>query len=141
MTQCQLIDELDREQLKAEIPEFRVGDDLKVTVKIIEGNKERLQAFTGIVIARKGAGLSESISLYRVAYGSAMERVFILHSPRLVSIEVTRRGKVRRSKLYDLRGKQGKAAKVKERIVSMKKKKAKPAVKKEEPAPVKEDNE
>jgi len=136
MTQCQLIEELEKEHLKTEIPEFRVGDTLKVTIKIVEGTKERLQNFSGTLIARKGSGLSETITLYRVAYGSSMERVFMLHSPRLTEIEVTRRGKTRRSKLYYLRGMQGKKAKVKERIgVFGKKAKAaaKVALKVEEP--------
>ncbi len=114
MKQCQLIQALEQPQLKQNIPSFRVGDTISVYTRIIEGEKERIQVFTGTVIARKGSGLSETISLYRVSYGSGMERVFLVHSPRISKIEVTRAGKVRKSKLYYLRGAFGKAAKVKE---------------------------
>ena len=122
MSQNILIEELEKQQLKDNIPHFEVGDTLKVHIRIIEGEKERIQVFTGTVIARRGSGLSETFSLYRVAYGSCMERVFILNSPRIAKIEVTRKGKVRRAKLYYLRGTAGKAAKVKERIGKKKKK-------------------
>lgn len=111
-----ILDELDKESMKKDIPAFNVGDTLKVHTRIIEGNKERIQAFTGIVIARKGGGVSETFSVYRVAYGRPMERVFPLHSPRISEIEVMRRGKVRRAKLTYLRGKSGKKARVKELI-------------------------
>lgn len=113
----QLIETIEAEQLKAEIPDFRVGDTVSVHYRIIEGEKERVQIFTGTVIARKGKGISETVSLYRVAYGSAMERVLLIHSPRVAKIEVVKRGKVRKSKLYYLRGVFGKKAKVKELIV------------------------
>lgn len=116
MGRLALIESIEQAQLKKDIPDFRIGDTIKVMFKIVEGDKERLQAFTGLVIARKGSGLSENVVLYRTAYGSAMERVFMLHSPRVGEIEVTRRGKVRRSKLYYVCGATGKAAKVKERI-------------------------
>lgn len=112
----QILAELEKEQMKKEVPEFNVGDTLKVHTRIVEGNKERIQAFTGIVIARKGGGVSETFSLYRVAYGRSMERVFPLHSPRISQIEIMRRGKVRRAKLHYLRGKSGKKARVKEMI-------------------------
>lgn len=118
MSHQSVIEELEKEQMSKVIPNFNIGDTLKVSIKIIEGNKERIQAFTGTVIARKGSGLSESITLYRVAYGSAMERVFMLHSPRLESIELVRMGKVRKSKLYYIRGKMGKKAKIQEKILS-----------------------
>src|SRR5690606_27616296 len=95
---------------------FNVGDTIKVHIRIIEGEKERIQIFTGTVIARKGAGISETFSLYRVAYKTGMERVFPLHSPRIAKIEVMSAGKVRRAKLYYLRGATGKAAKVKGKI-------------------------
>ncbi|MCF7806723.1 MAG: 50S ribosomal protein L19 [Simkaniaceae bacterium] len=111
-----LIEAIEAEQLKKEIPEFRIGDNLKISFKIIEGGKERIQSLTGTVVARKGSGLSENITLYRTAYGSAMERVFMLHSPRITDIAVVRKGKVRRSKLYYICGVMGKASKVKERI-------------------------
>lgn len=116
MSRDALLEEIETSQLKQDIPHFNVGDTIKVHIRIIEGDKERIQTFTGTVIARKGSGLSETFSLYRVAYGSGMERVFSLHSPRIAKIEVMRQGKVRRAKLYYLRGTAGKAAKVKEKI-------------------------
>lgn len=111
-----LIQEFESEQLKSDIPEFEIGDTVRVSTRIIEGEKERVQVFQGTVIARKGRGLSETFSLHRVSYGEGMERVFYLHSPRIVSIQVIKKGEVRRAKLYYLRGKTGKAAKVKERM-------------------------
>jgi large subunit ribosomal protein L19 len=114
----QLVEDVEREQLKKKLPQFAIGDTVKVHQKIVEGSKERTQMFTGTVIARKGGGLSETFSLHRVAYGEGMERVFLLHSPRITKIEVMRRGKVRRAKLYYLRGKKGKKAKVKEQTSS-----------------------
>jgi len=121
MGRLALIEEIESEHLKNEVPEFHIGDTLKVSIKIVEGGKERIQHFTGTVVARKGSGLSENITLYRTAYGSAMERVFMLHSPRLMTIEVMRKGKVRRSKLYYICGAMGKAAKIKEKIIVRKK--------------------
>lgn len=117
MGQDPLIEEIEAKQLKEETGDFCIGDTVRVTTRIVEGNKERLQAFTGTVIARKGSGLDETFSLHRVAYGSGMERVFLLHSPRIVKIEVMRRGKIRRSKLYYLRGTSGKKSRVPERIL------------------------
>lgn len=111
-----LIEDFESEQLKQEIPEFHIGDTIRVSTKIIEGEKERIQVFQGTVIARKGRGLSETFSLHRVSYGEGMERVFFLHSPRIVKIQVVKQGDARRAKLYDLRGKTGKAAKIKEKI-------------------------
>ncbi len=116
MIQCKLIQELEAKQLKTDIPSFRIGDTLNVHTRIIEGEKERVQVFTGTVIARRGAGLSETIALYRVSYGAGIERVFSIHSPRIAKIEVARSGKVRRAKLYNLRGASGKKAKVEGRI-------------------------
>ena len=121
MSQCALITEIESGRLKTDIPDFRIGDTVKVYTRIIEGEKERVQVFAGTVIARKGSGLSETLSIYRVAYGSSMERVFMLHSPRIARIEVIRSGKVRRAKLYYLRGMSGKKAKVKEKIETKKK--------------------
>jgi large subunit ribosomal protein L19 len=112
----QLIQEINQAQLRSEIPEFAVGDTVSVHFLIIEGSKERTQVFTGTVIARRGSGLAESFSVHRIAYGEGMERVFMLHSPRVQKIEVMRRGKVRRAKLYYLRGKSGKKARVKQLI-------------------------
>ena len=126
MSQNAWIEFIEREQAKREIPHFRVGDTLKISTKIKEGDKERVQAFVGTVIARKGRKSSERVSLYRVAYGSAMEKLFLLHSPKITSIEKVREGKVRRAKLYYLRGAFGKAAKVKERLSGKRRVKAHP---------------
>jgi large subunit ribosomal protein L19 len=123
MKQCQVIQSIEAEQLKTDIPVFQVGDSISVHTRIIEGEKERIQVFTGTVIARQGSGLSATVSLYRVSYGSGMERVFLIHSPRIAKIEVIKFGKVRRAKLYYLRGVSGKAAKVKERLAPKKVKK------------------
>lgn len=113
MSRSAIIEKLESQQLKKDLPSFRVGDTVKVHLRIIEGDKERIQVFTGTVIARKGSGLSETFSVHRVAYGAGMERVFLLNSPRIAKIEVTKEGDVRRSKLYYLRGKSGKATRVK----------------------------
>jgi large subunit ribosomal protein L19 len=107
-----VIQEIENEQLKKDLVEFKVGDTLCVHQRVIEGDKERVQQFTGTVIARKGGGLSETFSLYRFSYGSGVERVFMLHSPKIAKIEVMRAGKVRKAKLYYLRGSSGKASKV-----------------------------
>ena len=111
-----VIDKITAKQLNPNVPEFRVGDTVKVNVKIIEGNKERIQAYEGTVVARKGSGISETFTVRRVAHGCGIERVFPLHSPVVDKVEVVRYGKVRRAKLYYLRDRVGKAAKVKEQI-------------------------
>jgi large subunit ribosomal protein L19 len=116
MSKSAVIAKLEKKQLKKEIPVFNIGDTVRIHTRIIEGEKERIQIFTGTVIARKGTGLAETFSLHRVAYGEGMERVFPVHSPRIAKIEVVKEGHVRRSKLYYLRGTSGKAAKVKGRI-------------------------
>lgn len=116
MSRSAIIEKLEKQQLRKDIPVFRIGDTVRVHIRIIEGDKERTQVFTGTVIARKGAGLSETFSVHRVAYGEGMERVFLLNSPRIAKIEVTKEGHVRRSKLYYLRGTSGKASKVKGRF-------------------------
>jgi large subunit ribosomal protein L19 len=116
MLQCQVIQEIEAVQLKKNVPEFKVGDTLCVHQRIIEGDKERVQQFAGTVIARRGGGLSETFALYRFSYGAGIERVFLLHSPKIAKIEVVRSGKVRKSKLYYLRGTSGKASKIKENI-------------------------
>jgi len=113
MTKAAVIQKLDQGTLKQDVPNFRIGDTVNVHVRIIEGSKERIQVFQGTVIARRGSGLSETFSVHRVAYGEGMERTFLLHSPRVSKIEIVRRGQVRRAKLYYLRGKKGKKAKVK----------------------------
>lgn len=116
MSKLPIVKKLEEDQLKKDIINFRIGDTIRVHTRIIEGEKERIQVFSGTVIARKGSGLSETFSLHRVAYGEGMERVFPLHSPRIAKIEIIKEGKVRRSKLYYLRGTSGKKAKVKGRI-------------------------
>lgn len=96
-------------------PEFAPGDTVKVNVKVVEGDRERVQAFEGVCIARKNAGINSSFTVRKISYGEGVERIFPLHSPRLVSIEVVRRGDVRRAKLYYLRGLRGKAARITEK--------------------------
>ncbi len=110
-----IMDTINKEQCKSEVTDFAVGDTVKVSVKIIEGTTERIQAFSGVVIARKGSGVQEAFTVRRVISGLGVERTFPIHSPRVASIEVVRNGKVRRAKLFYLRDKIGKAAKVKER--------------------------
>jgi len=100
--------------MKDKIAEFNVGDTVKVFVKVVEGTRERLQAFEGTVIARKNGGIRESFTVRRISFGVGVERVFPLHSPRIDRVEVVKRGKVRRAKLYYLRNLTGKAAKIKE---------------------------
>ena len=100
------------------IPDFRPGDTVKVNVKVVEGERERVQAFEGVVIARKNAGLNSSFTVRKISYGEGVERIFPLYSPRLTSIEVLRHGDVRRAKLYYLRGRRGKSARIAERTVS-----------------------
>ena len=116
MIQNQQIQQLEAEQLKTNIPKFRVGDAVNVHMRIVEGDKERIQVFSGTVIARRGGGLSETMSLYRFSYGAGIERVFMIHSPKIAKIEVVKFGKVRKSKLYYIRGASGKASKIKEDI-------------------------
>jgi large subunit ribosomal protein L19 len=106
--------ELEKAALKAEVPAFNVGDTVRVAVEIVEGEKTRLQAFEGIVVARKGSGSRETFTVRRIASGVGVERTFPLHSPRISTIALVRRGKVRRAKLYYLRRKVGKKARVKE---------------------------
>ena len=107
---------IEQEQMRQDIPDFRPGDTVRVNVKVVEGARERLQAFEGVVIKRRGGGLTETFTVRRVSYGVGVERCFPLHSPRLESIKVIRRGRVRRAKLYYLRERSGKAARIKERI-------------------------
>ena len=110
-----ILDKINAEQCKQDVPEFSIGDTVKVHTKIVEGETERIQIFKGVVIARKGSGIQECFTVRKVAYGNGIERVFPIHSPRVAKIEVERRGKVRRAKLYYLRDRVGKAARVKER--------------------------
>ena len=111
-----IINLIEKEYMKQDIPQFEVGDTVKVYVKVVEGNRERLQAFEGIVIARKNGGVRETFTVRRVSFGIGIERTFQLHSPRVDRIELVRHGKVRRAKLYYLRNLSGKAAKIKEQI-------------------------
>ena len=111
-----LVSTLSQQYMKPEIPTLNVGDTVRVTVRVKEGNRERTQAFEGTLIAKKHGGINESITVRRISYNVGCEKVFPIHSPTIVSIETIRRGKVRRAKLYYLRGRVGKRAKVKERI-------------------------
>ena len=108
-----IIDQLERESMKESIPEFGIGDTVKVTVKIKEGDKERLQAFEGVVIARKNGGIRETFTVRKISYGVGVEKTFPIHSPKIATIEVVRKGKPRKAKLYYVRELTGKAAKVK----------------------------
>ena len=108
-----IIVQLERESMKDSIPEFAIGDTVKVTVKIKEGDKERLQAFEGVVIARKNGGIRETFTVRKISYGVGVEKTFPVHSPKIATIEVVRKGKPRRAKLYYVRDLTGKAAKVK----------------------------
>lgn len=110
-----IIQALEQEQLRNDIPKFISGDSVRVHVKVVEGSNERIQMFEGVVIARQGSGVRENFTVRRISYGVGIERTFPVHSPRLAKIEVTRRGIVRRAKLYYLRNLTGKAARIKER--------------------------
>ena len=110
------IDAFVNEQLKESVPQFNIGDTVRIHNKIKEGTRERIQAFEGTIIARKHGGIEESITVRRLSYGVGCEKVFPVHSPSIVKVETIRRGKVRRAKLYYLRTRLGKAAKVKERV-------------------------
>ena len=117
-----LIDEIEKEQIAAfeaekSIPDFQPGDTVKVNVKVIEGSRERVQAFEGVCIARSGGGLNENFTVRKISYGEGVERVFPIYSPLVANIEVVRRGRVRRAKLYYLRGRTGKAARIAEKTV------------------------
>ena len=111
-----LIEAIEKENLKETVPAFNVGDTVKVSVKVVEGTRERLQAFEGVVIAKKNGGIRETFTVRRLSYGVGVERVFPVNSPFVEKVEVIRRGKVRRAKLFYLRSRTGKAAKVKEQI-------------------------
>ncbi len=110
-----IIEILEKEQLRKDIPNFAPGDTVKVHAKIVEGNRERIQIFEGVVIARSGSGVREMFTVRRISYGVGVERIFPVHSPRVDKIEVVRRGAVRRAKLYYLRKLTGKAARIKEK--------------------------
>jgi len=109
-----IVQAISQEQLRKDIPSFRPGDTLKVHVKVIEGSRERIQLFEGVVIKRRGGGISETFTVRKISYGVGVERTFPVNSPKIDKLEVARRGKVRRAKLYYLRELRGKAARIKE---------------------------
>ncbi|NNF51870.1 MAG: 50S ribosomal protein L19 [Gammaproteobacteria bacterium] len=111
-----IIEELEKEQMDREVPDFAPGDTVVVQVKVKEGNRERLQAYEGVVIARRNRGLNSAFTVRKISHGEGVERVFQTYSPAIASIEVKRRGDVRRAKLYYLRDRTGKAARIKEKI-------------------------
>ena len=114
LVKMNIIDQLEKEGMRTDLPEIAIGDQVKVNVKVKEGEKERIQTYEGTVIARKNGGIRETIVVRRVTFGVGVERTFPLHSPKIASIQVVRHGKVRRAKLYYLRNRTGKAAKLKE---------------------------
>ena len=109
-----IIEQIEKENLKTEVPKFNVGDTVKVSVKVIEGTRERIQIFEGIVIAKKNGGIRETFTVRRISFGIGVERTFPIHSPKITKVDVVRRGVVRRAKLYYLRERTCKSAKVKE---------------------------
>ena len=111
-----IIDQLEKEQIRTDIPDFRPGDTVRVEVKVVEGDKTRLQAFEGNVISKRNRGLNSSFTVRKISSGEGVERVFQTHSPIIASVKVTRRGDVRRAKLYYLRDRSGKAARIREKI-------------------------
>ena len=115
-TMADLIQTLTEKYMKASLPEMNVGDTVRVTVRVKEGNRERNQAFEGTIIAKKHGGINETITVRRISYNVGCEKVFPVHSPSIVSVETVRRGKVRRAKLYYLRDRVGKAAKIREKL-------------------------
>jgi large subunit ribosomal protein L19 len=113
-TMQKLIEEITKEQLRTDLPAFRPGDTVRVHVKVVEGTRERIQLFEGVVIKRRGGGISETFTVRKVSYGVGVERTFPVHTPKIAKLEVIRRGKVRRAKLYYLRNLRGKKARIKE---------------------------
>jgi len=111
-----IIEQLEQEQMKQDIPDFSTGDTVSVQVKVKEGNRERLQAFEGVVIARRNRGLNSAFTVRKISHGEGVERVFQTHSPAIASIQVKRKGDVRRAKLYYLRERSGKSARIKEKL-------------------------
>ena len=116
MIMANIIQELDQQQLKKDLPDYSTGDTVVVQVKVKEGNRQRLQAFEGVVIAKRNRGLNSAFTVRKISHGEGVERVFQTHSPMISSIKVKRKGNVRRAKLYYLRGRTGKAARIKEKI-------------------------
>ncbi|AMO84669.1 large subunit ribosomal protein L19 [Solibacillus kalamii] len=109
-----IITEITKDQLRSDLPTFKPGDTVKVHVKIVEGTRERIQLFEGVVIKRRGGGISETFTVRKISYGVGVERTFPVHTPKIAKLEVVRKGKVRRAKLYYLRNLRGKAARIKE---------------------------
>jgi len=110
-----IVEGITKEQLRDDLPSFGPGDTVRVSVRVIEGSRERLQAYEGVVIKRQGRGINETFTVRRISYGVGVERTFPVHSPRLAGLEVLRRGRVRRGKLYYLRSRRGKAARIREK--------------------------
>lgn len=110
----EIVRQIGQDQLRQDLPDFRAGDTVRVHVKVVEGQRERIQVFEGVVIKRRGSGISETFTVRKISYGVGVERTFPLHSPKIDKIEVVRRGRVRRAKLYYLRKLRGKAARIKE---------------------------
>lgn len=113
-----IIDALEKEGMRTDLPQINIGDTIKVWVKVVEGNRERLQGFEGVVIARKNGGIRETFTVRKISYGVGVERTFPMHSPKIDHIDIVRNGQVRRAKLYYLRERTGKAAKVKDAKIS-----------------------
>ncbi|MFV0451684.1 MAG: 50S ribosomal protein L19 [Propioniciclava sp.] len=111
----EIVSQIAAEQLRSDVPDFRPGDSVRVHVRVVEGNRSRIQVFAGVVIARNGRGIAEAFTVRKISFGTGVERTFPLHSPIIEKLEVERRGDVRRAKLYYLRGLRGKAAKIKEK--------------------------
>lgn len=109
-----IITEITKDQLRTDLPTFRSGDTVRVHVKVVEGTRERIQMYEGVVIKRRGGGVSETFTVRKISYGVGVERTFPVHTPKIANLEVVRRGKVRRAKLYYLRNLRGKAARIKE---------------------------
>jgi large subunit ribosomal protein L19 len=113
-TMHKIIEEITKEQLRSDLPAFRPGDTVRVHVKVVEGTRERIQVYEGVVIKRRGGGISETFTVRKISYGVGVERTFPVHTPKIAKLEVIRRGKVRRAKLYYLRNLRGKKARIKE---------------------------
>lgn len=111
-----IVDQIEKESMRTDIPDFAVGDTVKVWVKVVEGTRERLQGYEGVVIARKNGGVRETFTVRRISFGVGVERTFPVHSPKIDHIDIVRRGDVRRAKLYYLRERSGKSAKIREKI-------------------------
>lgn len=112
-----IIKNIEQDQLKTDLPDFKVGDTVQVYYRVVEGTRERVQLFEGTVIKRQGGGVNETFTVRRISYGVGVERTFLVHSPRIEDLKVTRRGKVRRAKIFYLRDRQGKSARVKEKKI------------------------